>query len=70
MVIYPVDSAIHLLNNWNLNIIVWSQLTLLKFFRCSRGFSEFDVNTDTSMVPSQFQHKRGSTLIQSTPEMP
>ena len=51
-------------------LLCWSQLTLLKFFRHSHGFSEFDVNTDTSMVPSQFQHKRGSTLIQSTPEMP
>ena len=51
-------------------LLCWSQLTLLKFFTCSRGFSEFDVNTDTSMVSSQFQHKRGSTLIQSIPEMP
>ena len=72
MVIYPVDSAIHLLNNWNLNVIVLVTINITANFSGVHAglFSEFDVNTDTSMVPSQFQHKRGSTLIQRTSEMP
>ena len=33
MVIYPVDSAIHLLNNWNLNIIVLVTINITEIFQ-------------------------------------
>ena len=33
IVIYPVDSAIHLLNNWNLNVIVSITINITEIFQ-------------------------------------
>ena len=33
IVIYPVDSAIHLLNNWNLNVIVLVTINITEIFQ-------------------------------------